>query len=503
MDQPLLNAVKQKCESTSINAYSRTMSEDEIMFWERAGNPKFEAWLKAAEAVVGEGNIQQVLHSDLAGGLHINPIYTNEMTEGLSDQVSEGVGLRSSTPAGNIEGWDIRQRHWITDASLANSQMLEDLSRGARSIELAIERTETIPYGEILEGVLLDMAGIGLSCSRESLSAATQLINHLSNKMPESSGNILDLGVDPLGELLSDSLGISEFESYLASSAELAAQVSNDFTQATTFRVNGLKYAQLGADTVTEIAGVLSTFITYLRAMEKAGVGIETSLKQCLIIVSVGTDQFLDIAKLRALRLLLMNIGNACGVKNFQMKIQAQTSDYLISRDDPWVNLLRTTVGCFSAAAGGADIICIPTFDSAFGVPNEFGLRLARNTHLVLMEESNVHRVIDPAGGSWYVESLTEDIAEESWERLQNYESNGGFTQQIVSGSYTDQAHLSRDNYKSEVLSDERILIGVNSFREELATELKRDPYPRSDNNGNSEYLNFRISDILNNTEET
>ena len=503
MRQQLLSAVKEKCESTSINAYCRTMSEDEIVFWDRAGNPKFEAWLKAAEAVVGEGNIQQVLHSDLAGGLHINPIYTDEMTEGLSDQVTGGVGLRSSNPAGNIKGWDIRQRHWITDASSANLLMLEDLSRGARSIELAIEKTEMIPYEELLEGVMLDMAGIGLSCGRESLTAASQLVDHLSNRMPESSRSIFDLGVDPLGELLSKSLEVSEFESYLAGSVELAAHVSNNFTQATTFRINGLKYAQIGADTVTEIAGVLSTLVSYLRAIEKAGIGMEIALKQCLITVSVGTDQFLDIAKLRALRLLLLNIGKACGVESFKIKIQAQTSDYLISQDDPWVNLLRTTVGCFSAATGGADIISIPAFDSAFGIPNEFGLRLARNTHLVLMEESNIHRVIDPAGGSWYVESLTKDLAEKSWEKFQDYESSGGFKQQVVSGSYSEQTHLSRDNYKSEVLSDEKVLIGVNSFREELATELQRDPYPRPDNNDNSECMNFRISDIFTHTEET
>ena len=342
------------------------MSEDEIVFWDRAENPEFEAWLKAAEAVVGEGNIQEVLHSDLAGGLHINPIYTDEITDSSLDEVSEGVGLRSSNPAGNITGWDIRQRHWVTDVSSANSLMLEDLSRGTRSIELAIDKTEMIAYEELLEGVMLDMAGIGLSCSRESLSAASQLVDHLLSKMPESSENIFDLGVDPLGELLSKSLESNEFESYLAGSALLAAQVSNSFPQATTFRINGLKYAQLGADTVTEIAGVLSTVVVYLRAMERAGIGMEVALKQCLIIVSVGTDQFLDIAKLRALRLLLLNIGKACGVESFQIKIQAQTPDYLISRDDPWVNLLRTTVSCFSAATGGADIISIPAFDSAF-----------------------------------------------------------------------------------------------------------------------------------------
>ena len=119
------------------------------------------------------------------------------------------------------------------------------------------------------------------------------------------------------------------------------------------------------------------------------------------------------------------------------------------------------------------------------------------------MEESNIHRVVDPAGGSWYVESLSADIAEKSWERFQDYESSGGFKHQVISGSYAEQAHLSRDVYTSQVLSEEKVLIGVNSFREELATELQRDPYPRSVDNGNSEYLDFRISDIFRNAEET
>ncbi|GIR36363.1 MAG: hypothetical protein CM15mP49_17480 [Actinomycetota bacterium] len=105
---------------------------------------------------------------------------------------------------------------------------------------LAIEETEMIPFQKVLDGIMLDMAGIGLSCSRESLSAASQLVDYLSNKLPESSGNIFDLGVDPLGELLSNSLEISDFESYLAGGAELAGEVSNNFTKATTFRINGL-----------------------------------------------------------------------------------------------------------------------------------------------------------------------------------------------------------------------------------------------------------------------
>jgi methylmalonyl-CoA mutase len=230
--------------------------------------------------------------------------------------------------------------------------------------------------------------------------------------------------------------------------------------------------------------------------MEQAGMSMEAAFKQCLLVVSVGTDQFLEIAKLRALRLLVLQVGKACGQECFGIKIQAQTPDFLISRDDPWVNLLRTTVGCFSAATGGADVITLPTFDSAFGIPNEFGLRLARNTHLALMEESNIHRVIDPAGGSWYVESLTQDIAEKAWKKFQEYELNGGFIQQVVSGAYEEESRISRDNYRSEVVSGQKTLIGVNAFREDLATDLARDPYQIPTQSRINNDLNFRISDI-------
>ena len=125
---------------------------------------------------------------------------------------------------------------------------------------------------------------------------------------------------------------------------------------------------------------------------------------------------------------------------------------------------LRTTVSCFAAATGGSDIITLPTFDSAFGLPDEFGQRLARNTHLVLMEESNIHRVIDPAGGSWYVETITKEITDNAWQKFQEIEANGGFIEQVASGQFKEQAKQSRQDFKKKVLSNEMTFIGVNAF---------------------------------------
>ena len=258
----------------------------------------------------------------------------------------------------------------------------------------------------------------------------------------------------------------------------------------------------VGADPITEIAGILSALVSYLRLMDEAGVKTDVALSQCLIVVSVGTDQFFDIAKLRALRLLIANIGRECGVQDTQLRTQAQTPDFLISQDDPWVNLLRTTVSCFAAATGGSDIITLPTFDGAFGLPDEFGQRLARNTHLVLMEESNIHRVIDPAGGSWYVETITKEITDNAWQKFQEIEANGGFIEQVASGQFKEQAKQSRQDFKKKVLSNEMTFIGVNAFRETEGTDLARDPYPIHSNDRYTKELDFRISDIKGDNEE-
>jgi len=227
---------------------------------------------------------------------------------------------------------------------------------------------------------------------------------------------------------------------------------------------------------------------------------LSEAFSQIHVVVSIGTDQFFDIAKIRALRILISRIGQVCGVGHVDLKIQASLPQFLISQSDPWINLLRTTVGCFSAATGGADFISLPPFDSAFGIPSDFGMRLARNTQLVLMEESNLHKVIDPAGGSWYVESLTDQIAQKAWERFQLLEENGGIIQEIISGSFQKEILENREQYKEEIKTKGRVLIGVNEFLEPEKTELQRDPYP--DAVGMPDALNlqarstFRISDL-------
>ena len=166
--------------------------------------------------------------------------------------------------------------------------------------------------------------------------------------------------------------------------------------------------------------------LAYLRACEQAGIDLAQAAAKLEFRYAAGIDQFLTIAKLRAARRLWARVTKACGIAPVAQRQQAVTAGAMMSRRDPWVNMIRTTVACFAAAAGGADAITVSPFDAAIGVPDALGLRIARNTQLLLREESHVHQVIDPAGGSYYVESLTDSLAQHAWGLFQELESGSG-----------------------------------------------------------------------------
>lgn len=465
--------------------------------------PTYDDWLGAAKSVVKGDLFDEILFADLGSGILTDPIYIQQEDNVKLDYPTDGISRRASNISGLTDGWDIRQRHWVTSYQKTNEEILNDLQRGATSVEIVSSKITSADFDSLLDQVHLGIAGLSLTSSSGSLNNARNFINYLDSKDSESSEFIFDLGFDPISELFRNCLSKDSALSGLDDGGILAKRVHKDFGRATTYRIDGLEYAEAGADPVTELATIASILISYLHSMDKAGVPLSNAFSQIHIVVSVGTDQFFDIAKIRALRVLISRIGEVCNVRDVHLKIQASIPQFLISKTDPWVNLLRTTVGCFSAAIGGADIICLPPFDSAFGVPDDFGMRLARNTQLVLMEESNIHRVIDPAGGSWYVESLTDEIAQKAWEKFQSFELNGGIIQAISSGSFQESLKESREKFKEQIETNEKTFIGVNDFHESAQTELVREPYPNTDTPKDglvSQRLSqFRISDLATN----
>ena len=368
-------------------------------------------------------------------------------------------GIREGTP------WAIRQRNASPDRAAANAEILAELEGGATEILLAVDPTGQagVPIHDVdeldavLDGVLLDLAPIAL----EGDPAAAELLLELYRRRGHAGDELRgSLRLDPIGSDVID----------LAVAIEHLKAVRAEFPRLQVLAVDTAAYAEAGAGGVLELALALSSGVTYLRAGEDGGLDPAEVAAGLEFTLAVGPDQFLEIARLRALRRLWSTVLAHSGVPAQQRRspLYVATSRRMYSSLDPWVNLLRATTAAFAAAVGGADGITVLPFDEPSGTglstPGPLGRRIARNTQLLLAEESSLHRVADPAGGSWYVESLTDQIARAAWAEFQALEAAGGVTALLGSGELADRlANLTAERQRA-IARRRRSLTGVNQF---------------------------------------
>src|SRR5262249_37771197 len=226
---------------------------------------------------------------------------------------------------------------------------------------------------------------------------------------------------DPLAVLARDGQLPMSPATTLAQMANLAAWTAKHYPNVTAVRVGTAPYHHAGATAAQDLAFGMATAVEYLRAMTQAGLSVDVAAGQILFSISLGTHHFLALAKLRAARRLWARVVQACGGSPAAgaMCIHARVSKRVLTLRDPYVNLLRNTAACYAAALGGADAITSVPFDAVAGPPDSFSRRIARNTSLILQEEAHLHRVIDPAGGSSYLEWLTNQVAKHAWHIFQ------------------------------------------------------------------------------------
>jgi methylmalonyl-CoA mutase len=220
--------------------------------------------------------------------------------------------------------------------------------------------------------------------------------------------------------------------------------------------------------------------VAYLRALTEAGSEIDEALAQLEFRYAVSADQWGSMAKLRAGRRLWDRVAELCGAQAASrgQRQHAVTASVTLTRRDPWVNLLRATVGCFAAAVAGAEAITVAPFDSAVGLPDDFGRRIARNTQSILHDESSLGRVLDPAGGSWYLESLTEQLAEVAWEKFTAIERAGGAVAVLESGALAGMLAASWQPRRDNSARRRDPIPGVSEFALPDEAPLSRRPYP-------------------------
>ena len=269
---------------------------------------------------------------------------------------------------------------------------------------------------------------------------------------------------DPLGTLATTGALYHPVERALSISGQFLA--SHRHQGVTVLAADGRPYHEAGASEAEELAALLATTVAYLRAAESQGVAAADALPHIAIELAADADQFLTIAKFRACRRLVWRIAEASGAAAAVTKLRfsATTSERMMARRDPWVNLLRTTMACAAAAMGGADRITVRPYCWPLGRPDAFARRAARNTHHVLMEESGLARVADPAGGSFAVEKVTDDLAHAAWRLFQEIEAQGGMAQALISGFVAKKINATAAARARLIATGRQELTGTSAF---------------------------------------
>ena len=369
-----------------------------------------------------------------------------------------------------------------------NAAILQDLNGGVTSIALQIAGpgqagvmiNSSDDLERALEGVEIDFAPVSLLPGERFHDAMGMLAMLLDKKATDAQKVVCALNADPLGTLARTGALTDNLDQHFARLRDVVRAAREKHPRVTTVLVDAKPYHDGGASEAQELACLCATMVSYLRALEGDGLGPAEVLGTMAFSLAADTDQFLSIAKLRAARILIGQIAEACNASASlpDVTLHAQTSRRMFAQEDPWVNILRTAMACSAAALGGANSITVLPFTWATGLPDAFACRLARNIQIILQEESSLAAVADPAGGSWYVEKLTQDLASRAWTLFQEIEAQGGMAQALASGLVQDSISETATARAKAVATGKIELTGINAYPEIAGSTPQTEPHP-------------------------
>ena len=453
-----------------------------------------ERWRNAVERDLAGAPFEKKLITHTYEGIAIQPLYTKADHDGSNDP--EGFPgqhryTRGTTPLGSSRiGWDIRQEFAEPTPDAINEAVLADLAGGVTNAHLRFDlaaRNGIEPDGpaadgyaasdgamiyslddldKALAGVELEIAGISLEAGAAALPAAAMVIALAERRGDHAAKLRIDFNADPLAVLARDGHHPLGLDAAFADAADLAHWSKKHAPLARALRVGTAPYHHAGATAAQDIAFCLATGVAYLRVLTNAGLTVDQAAQQLTFTLAVRCNFFLAAAKLRAARRLWDRVLTACGTEDpaSRMHLHVKPSKRVITQRDPWVNILRNTACCFAASVAGAESVTTFPFDAAIADPDPTSRRLARNTQLILTEECNLHRVIDPAGGSYFVESLTDQLASKGWEIFQQIEAGGGMAESLRSGWIHEQIDSAFSEREKRIATRRDPITGVSEF---------------------------------------
>ena len=446
----------------------------------------YTQWAEAAAASL-KGKPVTSLNSVTYEGIEIRPLYSAADVAHLpylENLPGQFPFVRGTRPDGYlVRPWLIAQEMAYTSPQQFNAALKHDLARGQTAVNL-IPAGAARGWGQVksdnsgvvlatvadlaaaLEGVNLAETPIFMRSGAGALPLAALLLAYVKQSDVNCAALRGSLEADPLGELARRGtlpLPLDKAFDELMLLVRDLAEVSPHLQAIT---VHGYPYANGGASAVQELAFVLATAVTYLRALQERGLDVDATAGSMQFAFSLGGDFFMEIAKLRAARLLWAQVVEAFGggAEAQKLVLHGRTLRYNKTRTDPHVNMLRVTTEAFAAAVGGVDSLHVAPFDEETDEVGEFSRRIARNVQVILQEEVNLTKLIDPAGGSWYVEWLTDQVAQRAWALFQEVEHQGGMVAALQSGWVQAQVANTAAARAQALATRKDVLVGTNLY---------------------------------------
>ncbi|GHG09469.1 MULTISPECIES: methylmalonyl-CoA mutase [Paracoccus] len=463
--------------------------------------PTLDDWQKLAAKELKGADPDSLTWNTLEG-IPVKPLYTEADLEGLDHLGSlPGIapftrGPRATMYAGRP--WTIRQYAGFSTAEESNAFYRKALAAGQQGVSVAFDLATHRGYDSdhprvvgdvgkagvaidsvedmkiLFDGIPLDKVSVSMTMNGAVIPILANFIvtgEEQGHSRAVLSGTIQN---DILKEFMVRNTYIYPPEPSMRIIADIIEYTSNEMPKFNSISISGYHMQEAGANLVQELAYTLADGREYVRAALSAGMDVDQFAGRLSFFFAIGMNFFMEIAKLRAARLLwhrIMSEFNPKKASSLMLRTHCQTSGVSLQEQDPYNNVVRTAYEAMSAALGGTQSLHTNALDEAIALPTEFSARIARNTQLILQEETGITHVVDPLAGSYYIESLTAELAEKAWALIEEVEAMGGMTKAVASGMPKLRIEETAARRQAQIDRGEEVIVGVNKYRKD-----KEDP---------------------------
>lgn len=461
-----------------------------------------EEWREAVDKLLKGKSYEKIMLTKTYEGIILDPLYRKEDVAELANQEEipgQGSYLRGTKAEGyQTETWKVAQEITCPTPKQFNEALLHDLNRGQTAVNIVLDEATKLgldpaqsEIGKVgknglsvanmedlnvaLNDVVIDCIDIQIQAATVAMPMAAMLVA-VAKKRNLATANLAGIiGMDPISELAEKgSINLSMTQAF-DEMHQLTSWAKENAPKLRTISVNGTPYRNAGGSAVEELSFAFATAVKYIREMLNRGLTIDEIAPRMAFNLAVGANFFMEISKFRAARVMWSNIVEEFGgnAESRKIYIHARTSLYNKTTFDPYVNMLRTTTEAFSGVVGGVDSMHVGAFDEVVRVPDEFSRRISRNQQIMLAEECRLDHVIDPAGGSWYIENLTNNLMEAAWKNFQLTEEAEGILNLLEKGEAQKAVEAVAEARKANLSKRKDAVIGTNMFANMTETPLE------------------------------